>query len=532
MKRKKDLVFFIILSTYFVETTYGDGELVFEEQGKLFLSSGHLHIGFQIPFGSLLKSGEHLRRDIHAVLGHFPANNSLLNRQQFASQLAQYVKRVDHGQDSVRIIVSALSRNEPREKRGVFSFLSLGLSAFNSYELYQIASQLDGVQGTTELLSKKMDANSIRITANTEAIHSLNGSLYRTIEELGDIFSAIHVNHVISIIDAMVDQYEDTVLSLQIGTESLFEGKLSLSFLNPVTFMRNFEFDVVPVIKEKLLNTPVQHALDLLSIPTSYLSHNRNLVIIVHVPISRFPAFKLFKFQKMPMQSNGTYFVFDPTADYLAIDDLSGISRELSREELRDCYKLGSSVICSTNILIDSRRNCLTALFKHETSLKCPVKTLTGELAVQTGESEFKMFVPNTTILQFACTVAKRPKLLHRGIHSITVNGGCVAKGKDIQFTPKEMFKLRKFSLKMLPLFPLQLADMENAQSEISKEILSNLTFLLPHMENKTLAFEEQHVHHYISNFIVLALVMGLGLFIAIQSLRLYLDKKKAKPAP
>jgi len=129
------------------------------------------------------------------------------------------------------------------------------------------------------------------------------------------------------------------------------------------------------------------------------------------------------------------------------------------------------------------------------------------------------------------CTVAKSPKLLQRGIHSITVNGGCVARGRTIQFTPKEMYKLKTFSLRMSPLFPLQLAEMENAQSETSEEILSNLTSFLPHMENKTLAFEEQHVHHYTGNVIALALVVGLGTFITVQSLRLYLEKRKAKPA-
>ena len=259
---------------------------------------------------------------------------------------------------------------------------------------------------------------------------------------------------------------------VQNGLRALYLHELPFEFLDVHVYEENLP-GLEAALAKKDLQLVLRHPSDIYTMKTSWGVMNGELNVFVHIPVSPFDPFPLYKFIPTPFYSKHLdgYYIYDLDHEYLALED-SSAARFRTFSSMSDCTVSHEAVfICpGNNILMTSQANsCLMSIYSnaHEAAQKlCRIKKFPHNVdAFHLAPNDFAFFSRNKTQGDFECRgtgkmekehldSAITQKLIHEGITIIEVPTHCTFRAAGVEMNSEEVqIEGKLLSVKVEPIF-------------------------------------------------------------------------------
>lgn len=274
----------------------------------------------------------------------------------------------DHVRTDGRSVTA--SDDHTREKRQAFGAIlggvGLGLSIYNTYEIYELDSRVDNMEDHLLHYVEASNTQFKKIENNEEKLRNVTSKLEKTVTSLKREF---YTDFIHTRLDFDLRELERAVTRIETSVSFVLLGQVPA-----------FLFDSQVIEKEaerlgrklKLKGMKFAHPIlrDLYRFEASMVVRGGGVRVFIHVPITSGTPLKIFKMLRAPFfGKNGLLFTVRTPRDILIIDEEHTQSMAVTAGELALCRNSGRMFYC------DSMRT-----FSREPSRSCVGSVFTGHL--------------------------------------------------------------------------------------------------------------------------------------------------------
>ena len=260
---------------------------------------------------------------------------------------------------------------------------------YDAYEISQLKQTQSNLIHEIDLTALKVNQN-IR---NLKRLAILGKTLYSNQNKTSIAITALSFRQGV---DENVLKFCMSVSEFSKAISDLMHGAISLQLFSENT-LRDFFEKANRIAFQNGYNLVYKHFLEILTSNVSFFVENRNVKILVHIPLSSFQSMDILRLDPSPLQlSNQTYAIVKES-NLLAVKD----SQFFEFTDLNECRKMSHSYLCHGNILKRKKNSCIFSLYTNlENYVECNLTYLKKETIWQINDNEFiGFFLPNTRVI-------------------------------------------------------------------------------------------------------------------------------------
>jgi hypothetical protein len=356
-----------------------------------------------------------------------------------------------------------------REKRQVLlaaaATLNLGLSLYNTYEIFQLEEQTSQLQEENKHIVSILKEEHLAINTLSQSIETLNKTMLDYALDFSKISNQIELMSAYSFMHTKVETFTQETALFYDGLLELTQGRLSPHLIDKQKIALAVNDLSAKVAKQgfHLLHPQLS---SIFKNEISYIVQNRTLIIFIHVPIIRSNKYPLYEYLETPLLIENDQaplmFVSSPKGTFLAIDEQhSKKGIELTSSMLANCHvektAIGNTYLCHDSLSIlsnDITQSCLGLLFTNtydEQMLlkKCDIKfSAQEEFWQQVDGNTFILYAKEPIKLTQSCPIslsqANVTVTMIKGLNIITLNQGCSVYTPSYSLVGKSTFSLER----------------------------------------------------------------------------------------
>jgi len=438
------------------------------------------------------------------------------------------------------------NEQNPRQKRqmellGVFS---IGVSLYNTYEIYQLHSELSDLKSGMELIAHSILEEDLALKDLENSVGHLNKTCFILTQAL--FRQENKLNHLAAFdeMSILTTEHNTQMNRWGEGMTNLLHGQLSPLLVKNKAMMVVFK-ELKGKIEDKGFKMLRENPSDVYKEDISYLVQGTVVHIYVHIPIIEREPLSLYEHINVPFfaDNNGALVTLEDESNILAIDETTKNGRVLTSSELAGCkkqphhegniYLCGAANLVNTNVL----RTCLGLLFSgsqdaQEINTKCKLFiSQEKSFAKQLTKNSFLLFNKIPKKITYKCGSNQKHEMI-TGLSTIMAEPGCQVFTDDYFFYSKidvtiegEFMTLPRkinFTFQEMPLSELALAYHElSLITHPKKRSIESVKIWLDKERAKTMIYQRG----------ILAFVIAIVLILIICAYLLftYLKYKRAK---
>jgi hypothetical protein len=482
-------------------------------------------------------------------------NNTAMLAKEFASKSNEvdplFVRLITAMQPSTFIIDAVTSTfvdsstRQTRQLGAAAAAFSIGLSIYNTYEIYNLKNEIGDIRAGVEHVSQALLQEDQAIDGLTNSIQHLNSTCNILAKSFYQLEERVNKQAAFDELMLQITGHNQQVSQWGEGMTVLLHGHLSPLLIKNKAMMTAFSR-----IKEKVERTGYsflrENPSSIYKEELSYIVEGSMVHVYIHIPIIERKAMDLCEYIKVPFQANpgGPFITVEADNSIFAIDEQSRNGVELSALELSQCKKnnnnIGSIYVCRGLNLErrDMSNTCLGMLYagkydQNSLEQSChifmsPVK----EFAKQISRDSFVLFSSVKTKLTTKCKNGTDSSEMIVGVRLVRTGAGCHSYTADYIFHHQEEISLesdfihlpRKVEFKLEDVTFLDLSSAYEQMSLVTKPTKRNLELVKSWLQNSKTAHRSN-----LKLGLAFGLTMGVSCIIIVYLVRTYLRYKRAK---
>ena len=429
-----------------------DIPIAFRRLGNFATGLSFAHLKTSINIGNVRKN-------------HWQALTTLNNTKIFAAELAdnsttiiQLFARLQKSLipstnllDSITstFIDSSDKTRTTRQLEVLGSVFSIGLSLYNSYEIYNLHSEISSLQTWMGLLAHSLLEEDQAITDLENSVNILNHTCWMLTNAI--FKQETKLNH-LAAFDEMSILTTDHNIQMNRwgnGMTQLLHGQMSPLLIKNKAMMKAIE-ELKTKVEEKGFRLLKDSPSDIYKEEISYIVEGNVIHVYVHLPIIEREPLTLYEHINIPFfaSNKGDLVTLEADKTILAIDESNHNGMELTPEELSGCKRQphhdGNIFLCGTANLVRTNvyETCLGLLFSgsqdsERIKAKCKLYISKEEsFGQQITKTSFLLFNKNSKKLTQKCGNSQKHEMVE-GLTKVDTTPGCQAFTDDYIFYSK-----------------------------------------------------------------------------------------------
>lgn len=368
---------------------------------------------------------------------------------------------------------------------------------------------------TTEQIQQQFEVFNEHVTANLETlrqgIESNKGSqTFTAMVTYLNLITSTYERSQKELIDLLVDAHN---------------GKISPFLLTPMQLREEIKF-IREHITTSLIIPGEGSSEDLLNlyklITVKSRITNENIIFKVTIPLPTASLYQVFRVYPVPTNHKSEFMYIEPSSDYLATTLHRDFLYPLTASEIKECIKTEDlGLLCKQHHPIystqSSMNQCEMRLLNHKKiePNTCKIKKTTpSQYWIQLEHPNHWIYVTDDeTTINIVCGKDVAIRTLN-GSGLIKLNDDCTIKHKSMSISAQSSITIYKKS-SFLPPTNLSsiLPDLETSHQSIQPAPLSHLDTQdiskLTITKEFTTSLDKHHIHHYVSTYVIIILVIA-----------------------
>lgn len=252
---------------------------------------------------------------------------------------------------------------------------------------------------------------------------------------------------------------------------------------------------------------------------------NHQYIFKLTIPLFKNQKFRLYEISAVPFRQNGNFLMVRPSANYLMTSIDGQYYQYLDESTVHDCVPLteGNEIVCDKpSVWFTADRNeCIWNLFNHFPGGNCKVDVVEPHFFIKElrTHNKFVFVTDQPKRITTFCGESVSHEVI-RGEGILSVQPDCIIKNNHFRINTKKYLSGESDNPLIIPNITLTDIDLMNStmslpELKFNKYNLSSIQVMLNGTKaNQEFGSQINDVHHYISIYIIVAVIIIISIFV------------------